>query len=167
MKRLTVILIGLSLLLLSCKEENPGNAFCPDGECTYTLFNESGINLVNSPDAGVQATVVPGDFRVFQYEYHYNDNPGIADDEFNDILLFQLDPDLTEFTLTGKSELESASVVFKRLCYCFAVQFYNATDGTITGKKISDGVWRISINVEIETPYDFSYFVKTEGIFTQ
>ncbi len=167
MKKLIFLVLVCPLLFYSCKEDDPGSPFCPEGECTYTFFNQSEIDLVYSPNFGVVATVEPGDLRVFQYDYHYNDNPGIADDEYDDILLFQIDPDVNEFTLTGESELESASVVFRRLCYCFAVQFYPATAGTITGKKINNGLWRISIDVEIETPHDFSYFVKTEGLFTQ
>jgi hypothetical protein len=162
MKRILVFLAVLLPVFSGCQEEdNPG---CPDGECRFILHTQSMITTEVAHD-NTWATIEEGDYLVFEYQFVFDDNPGIADDEYSDHLLFEIPKESDSFMIEGQDQLVAANTWFRRLCYCFNADFNPVSSGTITGKKLASGAWQVSIDVTIHYD-DYSITVQRKGIYS-
>lgn len=116
-------------------------------DCSYKLFENSKVDTdVNS--LGVKN----GDKNVFQVIISTIGDPAIADDEFTNVLVFELDASQESFMIEN-AQLEDVKANFQRRCFCSDVDFRPVKMGCIQGKLLSSGIWAIQGNVEIE--YDW------------
>ncbi len=162
MKRIGCFLLLLGLL--SCeKDPAPWDLNCEEGFCHYLLYKDSKVAVYPFSD-GVSAVIDNGDKLVFEYQYQYKDNPNIADDEFSERLLFQIDPDLDEFILEGPEELSDALTYYNRFCFCIQEGSVAPSSGRITGRRISSSAWEIDIDVNIVSPFTMKQ-IQTRGVF--
>lgn len=138
------ILLFFSLLLLL-----PGCSSDDSGEDRRTLltFSENAAVVPPDPGAPVQiATVGSGDKRVFRYEYTIDSDPQIADSGFSEILIFEVDAELTSFTATGLALVRLAPY-YRQICFCATNDSFPVTGGTITGNRRSATEWDVDIDV--------------------
>ena len=143
MKIFIKILLITSLALTSCSKENE----------EYFLYNFSEnkqLNIETYDESYMKyGNIEEGSNLVFEYEYSAEDEVNVSDDEYSEFIRFEINPSLTEFNYEG-SELSDIHAVFSKSCFCF-FDYDSDKDveptGTISGKKISQTEWNISIDV--------------------
>lgn len=89
---------------------------------------------------------------VFQMITSTEGDERIADDEFTNILVFEIPSDQSSFKVT-EQELTSMNVHYKTVCFCANVEFIAASAGCMQGEKQSDGSWFIQGSLTIPFPY--------------
>lgn len=117
-----------------------------DWECKFKLTSESSVDV--SEIEGLSS----GDKIVFQMINHTEGSLLIADDEFTNILVFELD-ESQEFFVVHDSEMEAMNVHFRTLCFCSNIDFVAVTSGCLQGAKQTDGTWLIQGHLTV--PYFF------------
>ncbi len=142
--RLFVFLLAISSLI-SCNE--PDIDACRDGNCTTTYSENSQVVEIANED-WLQLNVIDGNQVVFKYEYNYDDEELIADDELTELLYFQVPSNRDEFTIEA-SFFETHKVYFNRVCFCVKLGFEHPASGTITGKKLDANRWQVSADLSI------------------
>lgn len=117
------------------------------------LFFHANSSIVTEKDeSNSTAKIEAGDKIVFEYYYVYADADMIADDEYNESILFEIDSDLDHFLLS-ESEFDDANGIFGSWCFCPEVGYRTIDHGCIKGVKISETEWQIDINIEIVGEY--------------
>ena len=136
-----------SLIFTSCSKENE------EYNEEYLLYNFSEnkqLNIETSDGSYMKyGNIQEGSNLVFEYKFLAEDIVNIADDEYSESIRFEINPSLTEFNYQD-SELSDIKAVFSKSCFCF-FDYDSDKDveptGTISGKKISQTEWNISIDV--------------------
>jgi len=134
-------------LVFSCTKE---------AEETYSYtFEEDAQLVIEPPYEGSYmkySKVVPGSALVFTYKKETEGEKKVADDEFTEIIRFEIEPTLSEFSYSD-NELSDLKAVYSISCFCsFDDPLKNTLpQGTISGKKISETQWDISIDVTFYT----------------
>jgi len=144
MKR-TILLLTVLLILLSCDEKESNldtysYTFTENSELIITTIEESYMRF---------GSVEEGQNLVFKYRFKAHDEVQIADDEYAETIQFEIDPQLENFNYLNQ-ELMNSNLVFAKHCFCFFPfdELKNVDPiGIISGKKISNKEWNISINV--------------------
>jgi hypothetical protein len=124
--------------------ENPLTNDCLDNHtCTFEVHPNSKTDYSQL----VQDPIKSGDKLVFQLKTDTQGAPEIADDEFTRVLTFEMDPDITSFSLEV-DQFDDVNLRFILLCFCSDVNFKQATAGCIEGEKITDEFWQVQINAD-------------------
>lgn len=134
----------------TCLDSNKTDAFtnnCLDNwECSFKVTSQSEVDTDEYEGRG------DGNKNVFQVITSTIGDTLIADDEFTNILVFELEDAQTSFSVEG-NELEDLNAHFRRLCFCTDVDFKEVSLGCIQGEKQSDGTWLVQGNITI--PYSW------------
>lgn len=165
MKKLAILIL-ISLFLISCSSsdddvENPENT-------DYIVYQNASL-VINETENGTFMEVEDGDKLVFEYKYSTEGQPEIADDEFTEVVYFELDHNTGDFTL-DESDFEATRTYLGRFCFCGNTGFFPVTSGIIEGEKTGDLRWNVTLDVEalIEAENDMpetSFEAKASGIF--
>ncbi len=113
-------------------------------ECNFHLFENSTIDL------NELRGIITGDRLAFQMVNSTEGSPSISDDEFTNILVFELPTTQSSFSVSD-TELESINLNFRRICFCTGTEFRAVTSGCIQGEQQTNGTWRVQGNLVI--PY--------------
>lgn len=172
MQLLRLSLFVLLMGLVACSKDDPKvpvcencNFDCLDGteedvltndcqenfDCTFTVFANAKFDSNEFFGKG------NGNKNLFQILTSTEGSSEIADDEFTNILVFELDSEQNDFS-ADETDFATMNAHFKRLCFCAETDFKEITAGCIQGMKDENGVWFLQGNVDIE--YEF-------GIITQ
>ena len=138
------------ILLFSCsqQEESSEGSYCynfqENAQLTIEPFYEESYMK--------NGIVTQGNNLVFTYEYEAEDELNIADDEYSEVIQFEIEPAVTEFVYSD-NELDTINAVYTESCFCdFTDESKNTSpQGTISGKKISETEWDITIDVTFYT----------------
>lgn len=139
MKRF-LIFLAATIFSFSCNSDDPEET----REYAYTVDS-----LIVPPDPnGVLrvATVASGENLVFKYEYRIPSDPEIADSGFTEILLFEIDRNLTFFVVSD-AELSQINAFYRQVCFCATNDSFPVTGGTIQGRQRSTSSWEIDIDL--------------------
>ncbi len=116
------------------------------GTYTFSYFEDSRINI-NEEDGKLNAVVIgPGDKTVFQFRYRKIDDPMVIDDEFTQLIQFEIDSNISEFNISGV-DLKKCNTVVAYLCFCPYGGFHYTEEGCIQGKKLDNLNWEIKIHI--------------------
>jgi len=133
----------------TCLDQSEPNVYsneCQDNwECGFKVFSQSAIDL--NENLGV----VNGDKNVFQMVRSTEGDDAIADDEFTNILVFDLDESQNSFSVDD-GDLANMNVHYRTFCFCSTVDFRPVTIGCLQGEKQADGTWFVQ-----------GYFEEVEG----
>lgn len=159
------ILLALFVLTLvqSCKKDEFPIATCEN--CNFTCLDANESDVISNqcidnwecafkvtPQSSVDTTtsdgLASGNNLVFQMINSTEGSPNIADDEFTDILVFELNASQQSFSVEGE-DLRAMNVYFKRVCFCVEVVFKEVTSGCMQGEKQADGSWYIQGNLRV------------------
>ena len=124
-------------------------------DCTFTVHENSKLDYSNNNFDPVKS----GNKRVFKMFSDTEGSAMIADDEFTNILTFQVEANLESFEI-GNDELEAVNLRFINLCFCSEVEFKKASLGCIQGQKIDDQFWQIQVNADFE----YATFTRTVAV---
>jgi hypothetical protein len=147
----------------TCLEANEAdvitNACLDNYECTFSITPQSNVD----PDE--QEGVSSGDKNVFQMINDTEGSAAIADDEFTNILVFELDESQDSFSAED-NDLTGMQVHYRRICYCGETEFKAVNSGCLQGEKQADGSWFIQGNLNVA--YGFGNIdVKLEAQFVK
>ena len=165
MKNLFLKFFVVLVLVQSCnKDENPScencNFTCLDMNETDVISNTCidnwDCNFKVTPQSKVDVNnplgVSGGDENVFQMINETDGVLEIADDEFTNILVFELDESQDSFSVED-GELEDMQVHYKSICFCPDVVFKEVISGCLQGEKQSDGTWFIQGNLNLPSSF--------------
>lgn len=133
------ILILSSLLLLAVSCSNDDN----NGDIEEYQFYQNSRIVVNEFDF---AEIENGNNLVFEYRFIADDEPNIADDEYSERIIFEIDSSADSFSLTNE-ELATANTYFDKYCFCFIDGSIAIENGTLTGTRVNENRWEVNINV--------------------
>lgn len=162
MKRTIFFLFSILLILSACKKEEDKVPTCED--CNFTCLGQSEPNVytndcqdnwtcsfkvfsASSIDLDENLGVVSGNKNVFQMIRSTEGDPMIADDEYTNVLVFDLAEDQNSFSVED-SDLAMMRVHYRSLCFCSEVDFKPVTTGCLQGEKQADGSWFVQAFVE-------------------
>lgn len=141
----------------TCLDQSEPNVYtndCRDNwECSFKVMSQSKVDLAEPKGVSI------GNKNVFQMVRSTEGEEDIADDEFTEILVFELDASQESFSYEA-SEL-SLQVHFKRVCFCPEVIFNPIVDGCLQGEKQTDGTWFVQTYFEGE--YNFGINAQFEN----
>ncbi|MBC7382984.1 MAG: hypothetical protein H7296_08310 [Bacteroidia bacterium] len=87
---------------------------------------------------------------VFMYSYKAKDYEMIADDEYFESIIFEIDPPKGNTFSIKTPQFLNAKVIYNRGCFCPDAGLRQLYEGTITGRKNEKNIWVVSIDVQIE-----------------
>ena len=107
----------LFVITLGCSDDNSilGSS---TPESTLLEFSENvSINASSQANDLVFANVEAGDRIVFEYFFVAEQEDLIADDEYGERIIFEIDPNLKSFSFIDE-ELTEIRPFFNRFCFC-------------------------------------------------
>lgn len=119
------------------------------GAFTFTYYKNSQLDVVTNEYVNQYwANIQEGDQLVFEYRYDYYEDAMLVDDEYSETIRFEVDANATEFSYQTE-ELNANKATLTRYCYChFALEGLDITpQGKISGKKIADNEWEVTMDV--------------------
>ena len=131
----------------------------PDNDQYQLKFYKNSEVESTTNGSYTNAQIVSGNNLVFEYKYVFEDDPILSDDEYTEIILFEVNPDVNEFFISDE-ELLNANSMLGTICFCAPSGFFNISDGWIKGKKLNENEWQIDLSVS----YDFEYREYTKMI---
>lgn len=154
--RFLVSLLSI-LFLVSCNSDDSDEEF-------YTFQKNSQIVLSEFGDDTYFANVESGEHLVFMYRFVADEDPDIADDEYSERIIFEIDNALTSFNYSDE-ELLQTKMYFNQFCFCPNIGSIQIVDGTAEGLKLNNGKWRISLDVSFVVYDDNLQERQIEGVF--
>lgn len=152
MKYLSVLLV-LSLSLVACNKFNNGPIF--NAASYYDYKAEVGKKLVlqrdtiSKDDIRERYIIEDGNNIVFTFR-HIKDDTNALDDEYVDVLRFEVEQGATEFSFDNNT-LKNSTVVYNAWGAWSGVADVLVTDGFISGKKVDGKTWDVLISVAVPT----------------
>lgn len=143
--------------LVEGEEDVITNTCLPNYNCSFKLLPNSEF------DKDEFGGFANGSKTVFQMITETEGDEKIADDEFTNILIFEIDEKQESFQVS-EEELKNVNVHFKKVCFCSEVRFIAASSGCLKGQRQSDGSWYIQGKLTI--PYSYGdQVVKVDARF--
>ena len=144
-------ILCLPLIFFSCStlqsiEETPD---CPKGyDCTTEVIQGKSITLHEDTIGKLYIKMVDNeDYNLIKYSYNYEGRPELADDSYNETILFEIPKDKDELSLDGKSLLNNKLVVLKS-CFCQDAGYESIENGSL---KVEKNKNKYRIDLEFET----------------
>ncbi|MDF1697547.1 MAG: hypothetical protein P1U56_17010 [Saprospiraceae bacterium] len=125
-------------------------------ECTYSIFPKSGVDLSLLEGVG------EGEKTVFLLKNDTKGDLGIADDEYTRILVFELNPEQTSFSVEDE-QIKDINMYYRDLCYCSEVDFDLIVEGCVQGEKQENGIWIIQGHIVIPDSFmieEFKFYAR-------
>ena len=107
--------------------------------------NSSLFLFQNGEDLTLQ--IDSGNKFVFEYQYSKPVNPMMVDAGYTETILFEIDPGLDRFLLSG-ALLQGAKAVYGNLCFCADAGYHPVSDGCIAGRKTGKNEWQVKMNIK-------------------
>jgi len=143
MRSYLIIMVVILFSALSCSESDDAsdNPLTGDTE-RFQFYTNRSVAVGENDFAGISV----GSSLVFEYTFTAEDNPDLADDEYAERILFQVDPELNSFIFTNE-ELISTNAYFDKFCFCLIEGSIPLEEGTISGERVNNETWNVTIDV--------------------
>ena len=133
----------------------------------FIFFRSSQVSILKPNEHLRLAAVTSGEKLVFMYRYTYGDYVELMDDEYTESILFEVSPDVEEFTISGE-DLRANNANLGFLCFCENSSFYPISNGTIKGVKIDENEWQVTIEIaEVIEGRDFTRSVSGKFVLSE
>lgn len=119
-------------------------------DCSFTIEESVQIKMETYDGVMNSAKFESGEMIGFKMDRKYQDNPQIADDEMQEILMFEL-PAGESFFHYEDENLAKLKTVFATLAYSRDGGWYEVKEGCLEGLKHSGGAWQVKGNLVITT----------------
>jgi hypothetical protein len=139
---------SLSIVLfisVACSKSKSDDG-CNKEKYEYLFSNNKQIDTTHHIQNVLFAEVVNGNDIVFTYRYTSRTCPGIADDGYVDLLMFQVPAGSTNFEYDTPNELRDNKCYFLHSCFCPIIAS-RIVAGTIKGTRIVNNMWSVQVNV--------------------
>ncbi|MEO0895254.1 MAG: hypothetical protein AAFY71_02465 [Bacteroidota bacterium] len=131
----------------SCSTEGVNPSTCREGDCTYTVKEHADLIIENQDDL-YWFRLEEGENLVFRYNYEADDSPQIADDEYTEIILWEIPADQESFDVSD-ADLEQVNMFVAPICNC-TPGWKPVNIGHLEGEKINRNTWRVSFTISFE-----------------
>ncbi len=113
--------------------------------------------------------ICKGNQWVFFQEKEGPDDPRMADEEFTEQLIFAIDPPEGDRFSINHDDLAASNARFYVMCFCSQTGYMPLNKGTISGTKMENGEWEVTVDYEIgkETTYDKGGTFTYKAMFDQ
>ncbi|MDU8886498.1 hypothetical protein RXV94_10025 [Yeosuana sp. MJ-SS3] len=150
MKKISLILFLFQIVFLSCDNINDENNCQP--ETTLSKWESEKEIMLEFNEAAQRNhyQVANGNKLVFNYIHVGAQCDDIIDDEWAEVLIFQIENDIEEFEFVDDEILTTNCFYFQNGAWAFGTQ-QNVKKGFIRGEKISVNTWEINVNIETNT----------------
>ena len=142
-KKTVILLVLVNFILLSCTKKSQETY-------SYTFRENAKLNIETYEDSYMKyGRVEEGANLVFEYKYKAEDAENIADDEYSELIRFEIESSLDKFNYSD-DELSNINAVFTKECFCWfdSDEKKNVSPtGTISGKKLSETEWDITFDI--------------------
>lgn len=143
----TYLILFLSLFVLSCNINDDNNNCHPETTLT-TSESEKEITFEFNEDAQRNHyQVVNGNKLVFHFNHVAAQCDDIIDDEWGEILIFQIEDNIQEFEFIDDEILSTNCFYYQYGAWVSGHQ-QNVQKGLIKGVKTSDNTWEVIIDIE-------------------
>jgi hypothetical protein len=115
---------------------------------TFKVIKGSSIKLNQADNIYFDYDIKNGNKLVFDYNFKAKDRESVADDEFRERIVFELDSKSKSFVLSGDTLLD-AKAYFTRSCFCLDRGNYKINGGSIKGKLIKANTWKVNLDLII------------------
>lgn len=164
------LFIGLLLVILACKKDISGGPdqyqmlIHPNSRLDLSLYQNIPAGFPQFWDYQLNS----GTRSVAAYSHYIDPRKEVADDELTIQLLFEFDPNVSNFTLQD-SALWFANCLYNELCYCGLRPAYRIASGQITGQKLDNSTWEFDVAIRYQdfNLSDSSFTEKQFQIFDQ
>ncbi|WP_394747834.1 hypothetical protein [Spongiimicrobium salis] len=148
MKKLA-ILIAFFVITIGCSDDNSVLGSTTP-ESTLLEFSQNAAIIV-SPQSNdlVFVNVEAGERLVFEYFFVAEQEDLIADDEYGERILFEVDPNLSSFSFSD-AELATLRPFFNRFCFCETIGSLLISSGTISGTQVNATAWDIDVDLRFD-----------------
>lgn len=151
MKKFVCLIFYLVLISCSSREQVLKNTTelattnCPaDGVCSLKVEENKTLNYINDTTSNLYPEITDGNNIVLTFEYKRNEIPNTADGHYVEQLIFELDPNNLEISLSNNS-LKNVKLLFARFCYCKGqTGYYKINNGTLNIEKLADNKYYIT-----------------------
>jgi hypothetical protein len=167
MNTLSGMLCGMALLVATTifaqpDKKTPAVTVREAKEGRAVVLKDNGAGGIYSDMTDSSNTVL------FEYNFTAAQVNGIADDEYKEIIGFNIVPDKTgRFVLSG-DQLKSANAYFYKGCFCMDRGSWPVTGGTVRGTKMSKTTWYINAELQVSSrmgDQPVTHTKKIKGIF--
>lgn len=129
---------------------------CKDNwSCEFVVIPKAQVDLISG--------VSDGSKIVFRMINETEGDSGIADDEFTNTLVFELDEFQNSFSVADE-ELALMRMYYRVVCFCSETDFMPVTSGCLQGEKGIDGLWNVQGNIIVSYEYG-DVNVKVDAVF--
>jgi hypothetical protein len=121
----------------------------------YNVYEHSSLvsYLADTTISYYHYKVVPGTNTVFEYYYKEVDSELIADDEFEQKIVFEIDGQLRKFSYYDGSILDTKCLsTWRCMCPPPKDEDFTINKGSIIGRKLNDSLWNVSIDIVPHSP---------------
>ena len=144
MKIFKIILI--SLIFISCSGSDDNSDFY-----TYRFFKNKNLNIVSNDNTYIKyGEIKEGNNLVFEYQFSTQGDVDVIDDEYSEFIRFEINNSINKFNFVNEELTTNSKIVLSKWCECF-FEYDPDKDilptGNISGEKISETEWNISIDV--------------------
>ena len=101
--------------------------------------------IVSATDTVTTFEIVEGEKNVFLYSKSLAEDPDVIDDEVSLLVRFHLDPTLEEFSYSDEELSEIGAYHWE---FALGGVRHSLQHGTISGEKIDESTWNITIDIE-------------------
>jgi len=167
MKRKIFILL-LIIGVWGCENSNDSGNENPGSE-EFRILTNSQITTETAPSGFEEmpeitlARIIEGEQLVFVYTFIHPDAVFISDDELTEQLIFEIDPNLSSFTLSGDELLEH-STFYTQFCFCVSSGDIAISNGTITGTRINEDRWQVNFDISLNL-FNEQHSLSGNGVF--
>ena len=150
MKKLYILFLLFSFLSCSSDDDN-GNEDC-NPEMNIGFFLENSSIAISESDP-VHYTIEDGEDIVFIYSFIGAQCDHIADDEYGENVIFQIDPEIEEFSYEDE-ELSEIKAHFKSVGAWVSRPAISIEDGVISGERLNSTLYHVNIDVSVDLGND-------------
>jgi hypothetical protein len=170
-KAITLIkYILLFIVLLGCSRKKDGIPKLSQEDLSinipgYNIYEHSSLisYLVDSTIAHFHYKIIPGTNTVFEYYYKAPDSELIADDEFEQKIVFEIDGEHREFNYHDNSILKTKCLsIWTCMCPGPEDEDFRINKGRLMGRKVNDTLWNVSIDLVSHSSAFRATKIKTE-----
>jgi len=150
--KFSISFLMVCVILISCGEDLSDELkqnCCLEGDCTYSFDEDQMLKITEDSLPHQDAIeIIDGDMLVFKYHYQRIQEVRRPDGYYDEYLFFEIPAKKKRFRFSNE-KLADTKLIIENSCFCLSGAS-KPTIGTLTGKKIDDMTWEISLDASYQ-----------------
>ncbi|MEJ6792343.1 MAG: hypothetical protein QNK89_06350 [Lacinutrix sp.] len=126
-------------------------SLCPeDGVCSFNVLKNKTYSIKTDEFGNSYSQLLDGKNTVLKFEYKRNEQEGVEDSSYREIIYIEIDLKDVELSLTD-ADLKKGNVGFERLCFCRGQKgAYNILKGNLLLTMINENEYNLILNFKTD-----------------